>query len=94
MRAPEGRTAEVRTADNGIRGLRPGAKTAIPAMLGHPATTLTVDLGQFRLDGEQSWMQTVLGLRDRYGPFVLAYLETLVRVADWWASAGRELPGV
>jgi CRISPR-associated endonuclease/helicase Cas3 len=34
----------------------------------------------------------VLGLRDRYGPFVLAYLETLVRVADWRASGGRELP--
>jgi len=24
--------------------------------------------------------------------FVLAYLETLVRIADWRASGGRELP--
>jgi hypothetical protein len=27
-----------------------------------------------------------------YGPFVLAYLETPVGVADWRASGGRELP--
>jgi hypothetical protein len=32
----------------------------------------------------------VLRLRDRFGPFVLAYLETLVRMADWRAS---ETPG-
>ncbi|MGD0702058.1 MAG: DEAD/DEAH box helicase [Trebonia sp.] len=84
------------TAENGIRGLRPGATTAVPAMLGQPASTLTVDLGQFGPGGGQpsnAWTRTVLGLRDRYGPFVLAYLETLVRVADWRASGGRELPG-
>ena len=61
-------------------------------MLGQPATTLTVDLDQFRLDGDRSWTQTVLGLRDRYGPFVLAYMESLVRISDWRASGGRELP--
>jgi CRISPR-associated endonuclease/helicase Cas3 len=80
---------------NGIRGLRPGAATAIPAMLGLPASTLTVELGQFQPAGDAStnaWTQTVLSLRDGYGPFVLAYLETLVRVADWRASGGRELP--
>ena len=32
------------------------------------------------------------GLLDRYGPFVLAYLESLVRISDWRASGGRELP--
>jgi CRISPR-associated endonuclease/helicase Cas3 len=62
-------------------------------MLGHPATTLTVNLGQFQPGSDHSWTQTVLGLRDRYGPFVLAYLETVVRVADWRASGGRKLPG-
>ena len=75
-----------------ILGLQQGATSTIPAMLGRPATTLTVDLGQFRLGGERSWTRTILGLRDRYGPFVLAYLETLVRVADWRASGRRDLP--
>ena len=63
-------------------------------MRGHPATALTVDLDQFQRDDDRSWTQTVLSLQDRYGPFVLAYLETLIRVADWRASARRELPGV
>jgi len=50
-----------------------------------------VGLEQFRLGGEHSWTRAALGLRDRFGPFVLAYLETIVRVADWRASAGSEL---
>ena len=74
-----------------ILGLEQGATTNIPAMLGQPAATLTVDLDQFLLGGERSWTRTVLGLRDRYGPFVLAYLECIVRIADWRASGGREL---
>lgn len=75
-----------------ILGLEHGATSAIPAMLGQSATTLTVDLGQFQFGGERSWTRTVLELRNRYGPFVLAYLETLVRVADWRASGRRDLP--
>jgi CRISPR-associated endonuclease/helicase Cas3 len=75
-----------------ILGLEQGATTSTPPMLGQPAATLTVDLDQFQLGGEDSWTRTVIGLRDRYGPFVLAYLETLVRVADWRASGRRELP--
>ena len=35
-------------AANVIRGLRQGATTAVPPMLGQPATTLTVDLDQFQ----------------------------------------------
>ena len=80
-------------SDRTILGLVHGASSDIPAMLGQPATTLTVDLDQFVPDGDRSWTRTVLALRDRYGPFVLAYLETLVRIADWRASGGRELPG-
>lgn len=76
-----------------ILGLEQGATSAIPAMLGQPATTLTVDLRLFQPDGDRSWTRTVLRLRDRYGPFVLAYLEAVVRVADWRASGGRDLPG-
>ncbi|HEX6448468.1 MAG TPA: CRISPR-associated endonuclease Cas3'', partial [Trebonia sp.] len=79
-----------------ILGLEQGTTSDIPAMFGQPATTLTVDLDQFgldrfELDGDRSWTRTVLALRDRYGPFVLAYLETLVRIADWRASAGSDL---
>jgi CRISPR-associated endonuclease/helicase Cas3 len=76
-----------------ILGLAQGATSEIPPMLGQPATTLTVDLDQFHPDGERSWTGTVGSLLDRYGPFTLAYLETVVRVADWRASGGRELPG-
>jgi hypothetical protein len=41
---------------------------------------------------QASWTGTVGTLLDRYGPFTLAHLETVVRVADWRASGGRELP--
>jgi CRISPR-associated endonuclease/helicase Cas3 len=84
--------AEGQASDNVIRGLRQGATTPIPALLGQPATTLTVDLDQFQPDGHSSWTRTVAGLRDYYGPFILAYLEALVRISDWRASGGRELP--
>jgi CRISPR-associated endonuclease/helicase Cas3 len=73
-----------------ILGLEHGTTTNVPAMLGQPATTLTVDLSQFGPGA--AWTRTALGLRDKYGPFVLAYLETLVRVADWRASGGKDLP--
>jgi CRISPR-associated endonuclease/helicase Cas3 len=76
-----------------ILGLEQGATSVIPSMLGEPATTLTVDLGQFLPDSERSWTGTALALVDKYGPFTLAYLETVVRMADWRASGGRELPG-
>jgi CRISPR-associated endonuclease/helicase Cas3 len=75
-----------------ILGLEQGAVSGVPSLLGQPATTLTVDLGQFFPAGERSWTGTVLALVDKYGPFVLAYLETVVRMADWRASGGRELP--
>lgn len=82
-------------AEHKLLGLEEGSTVHIPPLLGQPATELTVDLDQFRLGGDRSWTRTALGLRDRYGPFVLAYLETLVRVADWRASdphTVKELP--
>jgi CRISPR-associated endonuclease/helicase Cas3 len=74
-------------AEDKILGLQHGANTSIPAMLGRPETELTVDLDQFKLGGERSWTRTALTLRDTYGPFRLAYLEAVVRIADWRASA-------
>jgi CRISPR-associated endonuclease/helicase Cas3 len=43
-------------------------------------------------DGRPSWAERALALRDRrdLGPFRLAFLEALVRLADWRASAEKE----
>ena len=68
-------------------GLTEGGAWPIPRVLGIDEGELTVDLAQF----SGAWTTTVLSLLDRYGPFVLAYLETLVRIADWRASGRNEL---
>lgn len=75
-----------------LLGLEQDATQSVQPLLGQPGGELTVDLGQFRLGGDRSWTRTALELRDRYGPFVLAYLETVVRVADWRASGAMEVP--
>ncbi len=75
-----------------LLGLRHASVAGIPPLLGQPAAELRVDLDQFSLGGQRSWTRTALGLLDRYGPFVLAYLETVVRIADWRPSAGLEPP--
>jgi CRISPR-associated endonuclease/helicase Cas3 len=55
------------------------------------ATTLKLALMEIG-EGEQgaSWTERVLKLLDQYGPFQLAWLETLVRLADWRASAAEQ----
>jgi CRISPR-associated endonuclease/helicase Cas3 len=86
---------QVREPGDGSRrsllGLDQDSTWSVPSLLGQPAAELRVDLEQFTLGGERSWTRTALSLRDRYGPFVLAYLEAVVRVADWRASAGSAL---
>jgi CRISPR-associated endonuclease/helicase Cas3 len=71
-----------------ILGLKQGVRESLPVVLGQPEAELVVDLEQFWFGAERSWTRTALALRDRYGPFVLAYLEAIVRIADWRASAG------
>ncbi|MBX7214775.1 MAG: DEAD/DEAH box helicase [Thermoflexales bacterium] len=65
-----------------------GAGTVAPAMV----LSLTVmDLGL--TDGQPSWAERVIGLLNAYGPYRLAYLETLLCAADRRASAKAHLGG-
>ncbi|WP_018232244.1 CRISPR-associated helicase/endonuclease Cas3 [Thioalkalivibrio thiocyanodenitrificans] len=56
-------------------------------------TTLKLTLMEIG-EGEQgpSWTERTLKLLDHHGPFRLAWLETLVRLADWRASAEEQKP--
>lgn len=59
-----------------------------PAGTSRACTGLPIDLAKVgRGDAGASWSDRVLALLEAHGPFRLAYLETLVRVADWRASA-------
>ncbi|MFB2838171.1 CRISPR-associated helicase Cas3' [Floridanema evergladense] len=46
-----------------------------------------MELGEGK-NGE-SWTARAIALLEKYGPFKLAFLETLIRIADWRASARR-----
>ncbi len=68
---------------------------ALPALdfNGEHSQALTLKLGLMELgEGEQgaSWTERTLKLLDDHGPFRLAWLETLVRLADWRASAEEQ----
>lgn len=59
----------------------------------HELPKARMDLGIFEAGRPDSWSDHVLTTLDELGPFRLAYLETLVRMADWRASAGLSLAG-
>lgn len=82
--------------ERSILGVRDGEKVdALRIADDIDIPTFNVDLRHFFVgvqpDGPQTvWDERVLRLRDRaLGPFRLAYLELLVRLADWRASALR-----
>lgn len=63
-----------------------------------PASTLDLSVLAMGNDdrGRPSWSRRMLALRDRpdLGPFRLGFLEALVRMADWRASAAADLEAV
>ncbi len=83
VRPPTGSTAST-------LGLHDGEEFGSSTVLDAPVESWTVDLSLLSLGGEHSWTRSALELLDRHGPFRLAYLEMLVRVADWRASAGAD----
>jgi CRISPR-associated endonuclease/helicase Cas3 len=69
-------------------GVRTGDRIpagAIPCVSGSAGFVLNAD-ELFPSQNRRSWQGRVKRLLDEYGPFLLAYLEALVRVADWRAS--------
>ncbi|HMT32433.1 MAG TPA: CRISPR-associated helicase Cas3' [Dermatophilaceae bacterium] len=77
----------------GILGCFDGDTTPSLALAEGDLPMADVDLGIFEAGRSDSWTDLALDALEELGPFRLAYLETLVRMADWRASAGLALPG-
>ena len=56
---------------------------------GGPLTLSVMELGEHPETGA-SWTERTRHLLAQYGPFRLSWLEALVRIADWRASAKEE----
>ena len=81
-------------ADEGVKRFARGVweSDILPALDfdGEHSDEITLKLALMEIgEGEQgaSWTERTLRLLDNYGPFKLAWLETLVRLADWRASS-------
>ncbi len=61
----------------------PGIVTPLGAV---PEATLALNEMELGGGGETSWTTAAIGLLDAHGPFKLAALEALVRIADWEVS--------
>ena len=89
--AADGSSPELRYA----RGIWEGdtlPETDLGGGIKAPAVTLSLEPMELGLcerppfEGEPSWAERMVRLRDRLGPFHLAFLEAIVRAADWRAS--------
>lgn len=76
-----------------VLGVRNGEDLPEVMVLDVAVPPWTTDLKALAPGAEGSWTRAALGLLDRFGPFRLAYMEMLVRMADWRASAGLSLAG-
>jgi CRISPR-associated endonuclease/helicase Cas3 len=82
--APKGAAAGTRFALGVVEG---DVVAAVMTPVGEVRESV-LDLVEMELGGggARSWVALSCALRDAHGPFVLAYLEALVRIADWRAS--------
>lgn len=74
-------------------GIHQGDRLDFTGVAGVAASGCTLDLAPMRLGAEGgSWVDLATRLRDRpdLGPFRLAHLEAIVRVADWLVSASYD----
>lgn len=93
------RAMPTENADDGVKRFARGVWEGdiLPALDfdGDHSAETTLRLALMELgEGEQgsSWTARTLKLLDEHGPFRLAWLETLVRLADWRASAAEQAP--
>lgn len=82
----------IRRGSDEVRGIREGMRIPGFQLNGQPlpeTSALSIACRQMGRgpDGSESWTQSVLRLLTHYGPFRLAYYETIVRAADCRASA-------
>ncbi len=80
------------------RGVWDGERLGAVRLNGEMLPEVALDLSLMEVgrgeDGRPSWTERVLRLREDLGPFRLAFLEALLRVADWEASAEEASEGV